>query len=421
MQLKPWHVIAFLVAVSTALVAAGLPAGTRLEMAAASLASGVCALALMAGTALLGARLKFVESAFGGLDRVYVAHKWMGIWALGLASFHLLFKAGMPEWDTAAILTLPGGWTRFVRQFAFVGLMFIVLLALNRNIPYGTWRWWHKLSGPLFVVVVLHWLSFKQPFALASPAGMWLAALSALGVAGAFYKLLLYPLWSANAEYRVVQVDRGGAAMHLQLEPVNKGIDFWPGQFGFLRMLEQGLREPHPFTIASGSGGTGRVGFVIRELGDFTRKLITEAQPGMRAEIYAPFGRFARRPEALREVWIAGGVGITPFIAWLQDVDASGFDKVTLFYCYTTGREFPAADVIENLARERGATPVRVAGGPSDAALVEGLDTLVRESDPRNIDVAFCGPPGLLAQVRRQLRAHGVPDANLRYEVFQFR
>jgi predicted ferric reductase len=60
---------------------------------------------------------------------------------------------------------------------------------------------------------------------------------------------------------------------------------------------------------------------------------------------------------AQREVWIAGGVGISPFVAWLQAEAAGGFDKVTLFYFYTPGREFPNAQVLADQVRPR------VAGG----------------------------------------------------------
>lgn len=421
MNLKSWHLITLLVTVSALLVAEQLPPATWFTTAAASLAAGVAALALMAAAAVSGARWSWVESCFGGLDRVYVVHKWLGIWALGFASFHLLFKAGLPEWDTAAILTLPATWTRFLRQFSYVGLMFIVLLALNRNIRYSVWRWWHKLSGPLFVVVILHWLSFKTPVALASPAGTWLAVMATLGVAGAFYKLLLYPMLTRSAEYRIVSLSPAASAVHMQLEPVGRGIDFVPGQFGFLAMKEQGLREPHPFTIAAGNGGDGRVDFVIRSLGDFTGKLVANARVGMRADIQAPFGRFRRRADAPREVWIGGGVGISPFIAWLKDPAAGGFEKVTLFYFYSPGRDFPEVEVMQAMARGRGAELVAVAGGPSDPAFAEGFGRICSQGDPGGVDIAFCGPKGLIPHVRRRMRAHGVPAANLRHEYFEFR
>jgi predicted ferric reductase len=421
MTIKTWQAVSTLVAPAMVLTLWELPAGTRFGTGGLSLAAGVAALTMMAAAALLASRWRWVEHAFGGLDRVYATHKWLGIWALAFATLHFLFKAGAESWSVAPILALPGPWTRFVRQLSYVALGLIVLLALNRNIPYSTWRWWHRLSGPLFLVVVLHWLSFRSPIRLAGATGIWLAAWSALGAAGALYKLLLYHLFARQAEYEVVEIHPGKAAAHIQLSPVAHPVRFVPGQFGFLRMNEQGLREPHPFTIASGSGGDGRVDFVIRALGDFTTKLVAQVRPGMRADVFAPYGRFARRPDAPCEVWIGGGVGISPFIAWLQDQAAGGFDKVTLFYFHTPGRAFPEMPVLEAMAAARGVELVGVAAGPDDPAFAERFAALCREYGPASVDVAVCGPQGLLASVRARLAANGVPAGNLRYELFEFR
>ena len=123
------------------------------------------------------------------------------------------------------------------------------------------------VGGLLFVVVVLHWLSFKSPIALASPAGIWLALCAGLGLAGAAYKLLLYPFFSRHAEYRITAVTPGPSSVQLELAPIGRDIPFEAGQFAFLRFLHAGLREPHPFTIASGTGAGKSVQFVIRALG----------------------------------------------------------------------------------------------------------------------------------------------------------
>src|SRR5690606_466221 len=148
--------------------------------------------------------------------------------------------------------------------------------------------------------------------------------------------------------YRVITAAPGASALHLELTPVRRAIEFEPGQFGFLRMREDHLREPHPFTIAA-RGPEGQVHFVIRALGDYTTELVKSTTPGMHAEIYAPYGRFTRRTGAAREIWIAGGVGISPFIAWLTTPEAAELDRVTLFYFFTPGREFPSAEVLRRL------------------------------------------------------------------------
>src|SRR5690606_19385330 len=137
MRIKPWQAILAVVLVSFATVAIEFPHGPWLATAPLSLACGVAALALLSCAAILSARWPLSELAFGGLDRKYDAHKWFGISALSLASVHLLFKAGMPGWETAAIVTLPADWTRLSRQASFVGLMLIIVLSLNRKIPYS--------------------------------------------------------------------------------------------------------------------------------------------------------------------------------------------------------------------------------------------------------------------------------------------
>lgn len=421
MRLKTAPFLGALVALCFLLVAMALPAGTRTSLAAFSLGSGVVALVMMAVASVLGARWKFVESAFGGLDRVYETHKWLGVWALVFASVHLVFKAGMPGWDTAAIIGMPSFLVRLVRQLSFVALMVIVLLALNRRIPYRTWRWWHKLSGPLFVVVVLHWLSFKTPIALASPAGLFLAGASALGIVAAFYKLLLYPFLSSHAEYRVGEVVPGPSAVKLVMAPVGKGIGFKAGQFAFLSFSEPGLREPHPFTIASAGGPGDPVQFVIRALGDYTGRLVGQVAAGMTAVVHAPFGRFARPAQARREVWIAGGVGISPFIAWLEDEAGRDFERVTLFNFQTPGREFPASQEVGARARRRGVDYVPMAVGVQAPAFQDRFAQLAREAGPDGLQICFCGPRGLLDQVRAAMARHRVPGQNLRYEYFDFR
>lgn len=421
MHLRAWQAVVIVAAISILVTLAQLPSVTWRSLAALSLSMGVAALALMATAAILGSRWQFIESLFGGLDRVYLAHKWMAVYALICASIHFAFQARSPEWESASILTLPPVWTRLVRQLSLLALGLIVILALNRKIPYHRWRWWHKLSGPLFLIVILHWLSFKSPIALASSAGIWLAMLAGLGVIAALYKLVLYPFVAPHAEYRVVTANPGSAALHLELEPVKNAIAFEPGQFAFISIKEDGLREPHPFTIASAANEKGHVHFVIRDLGDYTRRLIANTAPGMHATVYAPFGRFSRPAQSQREVWVAGGVGISPFIAWLKDDGSTSLENVTLFYFFTPGREFPSAMLLSKFARERGAELVSIADGPMSPEFTERFAEITRAAGPKEVSVSFCGPKGLLQRIRQVMRDNGVPESNMRYEYFEFR
>ncbi|WP_026075903.1 hypothetical protein [Noviherbaspirillum massiliense] len=117
----------------------------------------------------------------------------------------------------------------------------------------------------------------------------------------------------------------------------------------------------------------------------------------------------------------SGGVGISPFVAWLKDEAAQGFEKVTFFYFFTPGREFPSAEVLGEMARERGAEFVPISEGAASPAFTKRFAEIVQVAGAREVNISFCGPQGLLEQIRLQMRKSGIPEGNLQYEYFSFR
>ena len=419
MAIKAWQAIVGIGLITSVTVLMQIPSETWLTSATASLIMGAAALACMASSCILASRWRGVEWLFGGLDRVYNAHKWIAIWALVFAVYHFVFKAKLDAWELAPILELSKYWTRLLRQLSLVALGMIILLALNRKIPYGDWRWLHKFSGPLFLIVILHWLSFESPITLTSPAGIWLALLCSVGVIAALYKMLLYPFIAKAGEYKLASISHGKAAVHLEFEPVGKGFPFKAGQFAFISLKESGLREPHPFTIANAHSDTGNIHFVIRALGDYTKNLNKQAKVGMLADIYAPHGHFKRLPNAAREIWIGAGVGISPFISWQQDTTIGHFERATLVYCFDPSRAFPSVERMQDMTEQSG---VQFVANPSGSeAMADSIRHAVDKFDPKTIQISFCGPQGLLKKVQKLMKQNGIPAKNIHYEFFDFR
>ena len=141
----------------------------------------------------------------------------------------------------------------------------------------------------------------------------------------------------------------------------------------------------------------------------------------MHADVYAPYGRFERKPECKRELWIGGGVGISPFIAWMRDVEGGRFDQVTLSYFFTPGRVFPDVAVLEAMAKERGIEFMPISTGPGSEEFTRRFGEIVEGADPSTLDIAVCGPKGLLHAVRQAARDRGLPDRLIRHELFAFR
>ena len=76
----------------------------------------------------------------------------------------------------------------------------------------------------------------------------------------------------------------------------------------------------HPFTISS-APHEGVVRVTVKALGDYTSRLQEIIEPGMPAVIGGPHGRFGHWKGTDRQVWIAGGVGVAPFLSWLRGLE----------------------------------------------------------------------------------------------------
>jgi hypothetical protein len=66
--------------------------------------------------------------------------------------------------------------------------------------------------------------------------------------------------------------------------------------------------------------------------GDYTSRLRELIEPGMPAVIGGPHGRFSHWKGTDQQVWIAGGVGVAPFLSWLRALDGHLRHRVDFFY-----------------------------------------------------------------------------------------
>lgn len=86
-----------------------------------------------------------------------------------------------------------------------------------------------------------------------------------------------------------------------------------PGEFAFLTLhADEG---PHPYTISSAWTCAGRITFIIKGLGDYTRTLSESVHIGDVVKIEGPYGRFSFQGTQKRQIWVGAGIGITPCIA----------------------------------------------------------------------------------------------------------
>lgn len=124
-----------------------------------------------------------------------------------------------------------------------------------------------------------------------------------------------------------------------------------------------------------------------------------------------PRNNFPLDRSARRHLLIAGGIGITPLMAMMHELNATEADFI-LHYCARTPDRMAFKDQLRPFA-ETGRANFHYDGG--DPAKGLDLGGLLRECPP-DTHLYYCGPPGFMEAVARAAR--GWPRACVHFEHF---
>lgn len=203
--------------------------------------------------------------------------------------------------------------------------------------------------------------------------------------------------------------------LDIQLE---EPIDYRAGQFANVRIdgLDGVTRS---YSFASPATDDGRVSFFVRRVpgGLFSTLVNDEDVVGRRVVVDAPHGEFWLRASDAPMVMVAGGSGLAPIRAVLQDALAAGIRRpVTLYFGARTRDDLYALDDIESIRSAWGAefTFVPVLSDADDDVAWEGLRGMVTEHlDPAPGSHAYlCGPPAMVDAAVEVLAKRGVTEVH---------
>jgi predicted ferric reductase len=221
----------------------------------------------------------------------------------------------------------------------------------------------------------------------------------------------------------VARTDQIGSTLEVELEPTTgRRLGQQTGQFAVIKLQVPGLREPHVFTVAS-SPTSETLRFYIRDLGDWTSRLAAADLVGAKATVEGPYGHFRPLPDepGRRVVWVAGGVGITPFLAAADDLPvAPESERPTLAYCVRHADDAIAVGRLR-AADQEGRIRLRIFESSSDGRFdpSTSLARLTDDGSLRGAHVAVCGPSSLVVAVAEA--AHRAGAADVETEDFDIR
>ena len=277
---------------------------------------GAVSIVLMAWSFLLAVRVRWLEPLFGGLDSMYRVHRWAGTLAVVAMWLHTSVEAEIEGGIRGASRSVANS----AEDLAGTGqtmLYILVGISLIRWFPYRWWRLTHKLLGIPFAFACWHFYTAEKTYANGSPWGIYFATIMVVGLASYVLRVVGKDAIAQGLKYRIVSHTRSGSTSCIDMEPVGRPMKRRAGQFVTFKIQRPGLREPHSFTVAS-SPTSELLRFYIRDLGDWTAKIQTADLIGAEVLVEGPFGTFEPLPHhraGTPVLWVAGGVGITPFLS----------------------------------------------------------------------------------------------------------
>ncbi len=202
----------------------------------------------------LAARLKFLEKWFGGLDKVYHAHRLIGGGGFALIIYHPLFLIvnALPNIRAVMNLILPSSILSYdYGLLAFYTMFVLIFLTFYVKLPYHIWKISHIFMGVPLVFMMLHMLFISSDISNYLPLRYWILGISFLSLAAYVYKRFLYTRFGPRHEYVIEEVRIVESVTEIKLKPVGTKMEYHAGQFAFISFENKWLsREKHPFTIA---------------------------------------------------------------------------------------------------------------------------------------------------------------------------
>ncbi|MEM7461254.1 MAG: ferric reductase-like transmembrane domain-containing protein [Pseudomonadota bacterium] len=387
-----------------------------------SLAASSTAFVAMALNQYLATRPRLLEPLFGGLDRMYHFHRQIGIAALLLILVHYFVE---PDFRGLQLTAELNSLARDAGEIGFYGLIALIALSLVKRIPllgweipYNLWRQSHRLMGVFFIFIAFHWFFVKRPFGGDALLANYLTAFGILGILSFLYTQFI--AFTKTRLYKISKVTKLPAATVIEAEPFSKAIKARPGQFGFLHFAKSGLREPHPFTIA-GTGRDGSIRFAIKPSGDFTNRLRQTAEVGDRIYVEGGYGRFVHSRGGDRQIWLAGGIGITPFLAMSESLGKDEKRKIHLVHCVKNADEAVDRDKLIGKSAELDSFSYHVHNSKDDGRIDAAKLVETVPFEVNGADLWFCGPPGLRNAIVKGLKKAGNKLRRVEFERFEFR
>lgn len=386
--------------------------------------NGVLAWVFMAFCLVTAARPAWLERLTKTpLDELYVYHRVLGWWALVLSFVHYFTKPliqpvisllSLPRPEKIQASMNPDLWDAFWKalrpiantsaQWLTWSLLVICLLAVVRAVGYTRWLSIHKVLAVVFLGLTLHCVRLMETSDFMTPFGWWNLLVTVVGTWAALRILFNRAGQEKTMTGTLVDTETTGNVTRWRIR-TSLASTVRAGQFVFVSYHG----ERHPFSVAYTS--EKEIGLLIKHLGDFTTDVVPKVEKGTQFKIEGPYGFFRPNFKLNSQTWIATGIGIAPFIAWLKDATQHKPKNVTLHWCIKDKTKEPLINDVSQTCEALG-VHLKIYESKYGRATV---DELLEE---RTEGLAVCGSAGLTKDL---LKAWKGKHNHFQTEYFEWR
>lgn len=383
---------------------------------------GSTMIVLMSFSLFLSTRPRWAEPFFGGLDKMYQTHRRTSTSAFLLLFVHIFI---------VPININNFGLGNYLGIAAFLGFIAIILPTLSPRIPFlnkltgQTYEGWKRLHGFIGIFFILGYIhSVTVTGGPTTPAINWNQVFIILGIVSYLYTEVFGRFFKKYVPYKVEAVKHpNGSTTEVTLRAKGEPIKHvHAGQFMFVRFSgDKILSESHPFTISS-APHEDVLRLTIKASGDYTRHLFDNLQEGSDAIIEGAYGLFNYKSGGEKQIWVAGGIGITPFLSFLRALKNDELKHdVHFYYTVRHPEEAVFADEINAIAKAHPNLKSKIRFSSIHGSLK--VEEIVKNAggNLKQHHVYMCGPFPMIQAFEQQFLEAGVPASNIHFEEFNFR
>lgn len=356
---------------------------------------------------LLSTRNKTITSWFNGLNKVYVYHKWIAIFSVVLLFVHVILGDSLKTSDAISPTLVLAGFGMFL-------LVIITLLTLfNKKMKYETWRLIHRFMVLAFLAGTVHmYLSNRYNLLQFNVVSIWTGIISLVGICSGVYTIFFYQKSGFKYSGKVTAINKLTSSIAEIEITLDQKMDYVKGQYIFVKVFQNGIENaPHPFSI---SGGDGRKVFLtIKNSGDFTHQINNELMVGTTVVLDGPYGHMAFSQGKTNQLWIAGGIGITPFMAYLKGNETD--KSIEMYYSYNGKSSEAYKDFLEDYQKNNKNFKVNLIDTSTGNKLNFENYTIKEDTE-----IFMCGPAGMMSDFAKIFKNKN-KNIEIVYEGFKFK